>query len=40
MIEKIYSKFGFKLVDAIPQNTHGGSMRYIIKEKIIQKKKD
>ena len=37
-IEKIYSKFGFKLIDAIPQNTHGGSMRYILKRKRYSKK--
>ena len=30
-IKKIYNLFNFKLVDAIPQITHGGSMRYIIK---------
>ncbi len=30
-ISKIFQKFNFKLVEAIPQNTHGGSMRYIIK---------
>ena len=30
-IDKIYKMFGFELIDAIPQNTHGGSMRYIIK---------
>lgn len=30
-IEQIYRMFGFQLIDAIPQNTHGGSMRYIIK---------
>ena len=29
-IAKIYKSFGFKLIDAIPQKTHGGSMRYII----------
>ena len=31
-ISKIYKKYGMILVDAIPQKTHGGSMRYIIKK--------
>ena len=30
-VSKIFKRFDLKLVDAIPQNTHGGSMRYIIK---------
>ncbi len=30
-VSKIFQKFDFKLIDAIPQDTHGGSMRYIIK---------
>ena len=29
-IDRIYKKHGFKLIDAIPQKTHGGSLRYII----------
>ena len=29
-ISKLYKLHGFKLIDAIPQSTHGGSMRYII----------
>ncbi len=29
-ISKIFKKFGFYLNDVIPQNTHGGSMRYIV----------
>ena len=32
-IKKIYEKFGFELVDAYHQITHGGSMRYILKRK-------
>ena len=36
-INKIYKSFGFKLIDAIPQNTHGGSMRYIISKNSGQK---
>lgn len=31
-IKKIYELFNFQLVDAIPQKTHGGSMRYVIKK--------
>ena len=30
-VSKIFERFDFKLIDAIPQDTHGGSMRYIIK---------
>ena len=29
-IQKIYKSYDMTLVDAIPQNTHGGSMRYVI----------
>ena len=29
-VDRIYKKHGFKLIDAIPQKTHGGSMRYVI----------
>ncbi len=32
-ISKIFSLYDFELVDALPQITHGGSMRYIIKRK-------
>ena len=32
-ISKIFNKFDFKLVDVLPQITHGGSMRYVIKRK-------
>ncbi len=32
-ISKIFEKFNFELVDILPQATHGGSMRYIIKRK-------
>ena len=38
-INKIYNLFNFELIDAYPQVTHGGSMRYIIKEKVFQKSK-
>ena len=37
-ILKIYDLFGFELIDAIPQNTHGGSMRYVLKRKYISNK--
>ena len=30
-ITKIFKKFNFFLIDVIPQTTHGGSMRYILK---------
>jgi methylation protein EvaC len=29
-ISKIFKKFNFNLIDAVPQITHGGSMRYIL----------
>ena len=32
-VSKIFEKFNLYLVDAIPQITHGGSMRYVIKRK-------
>ena len=34
-ISKIFKLFNFELVDAFPQITHGGSMRYVIKRKNI-----
>ncbi len=37
-INKIYEKFGFELIDASHQVTHGGSMRYIIKRKSVSTK--
>jgi len=37
-INKIFKLYDFDLVDAIPQITHGGSMRYIIKRKNMGKK--
>jgi methylation protein EvaC len=30
-VSKIFKKFGLYLVDTIPQTTHGGSMRYVLK---------
>ena len=32
-ISKVFNLYDFELVDALPQITHGGSMRYIIKRK-------
>ncbi|MFL2889659.1 MAG: class I SAM-dependent methyltransferase [Pelagibacteraceae bacterium] len=32
-VKKIFELYDFELIDAIPQNTHGGSMRYIIGRK-------
>ena len=32
-ISKIFQRYNFHLIDAIPQLTHGGSMRYVIKRK-------
>ena len=29
-IKKVFNKYGFELIDAIPQKTHGGSMRYVV----------
>jgi methylation protein EvaC len=29
-IQKVFSSVGLELIDAIPQSTHGGSMRYVI----------
>jgi len=37
-IKKIYKLYNFELVDAIKQNTHGGSIRYILKRKGQSKK--
>ena len=36
-VKEIYKLHGLKLVDAIPQKTHGGSLRYIIKKDTDQK---
>ena len=32
-VSKIFKNYGFELIDAIPQSTHGGSMRYVISRK-------
>jgi methylation protein EvaC len=31
-VKKLYKRYNFVLIDAIPQETHGGSMRYILKK--------
>ena len=38
-VSKLYKKFNFDLIDAIPQTTHGGSMRYILRHSNLKKKK-
>ena len=32
-IKKIFHLFDFELIDALPQITHGGSMRYVVGRK-------
>ena len=32
-IKNIFRRYNFDLIDALPQKTHGGSMRYIVKRK-------
>ena len=32
-VKSIFNSFGFELIEALPQKTHGGSMRYIIARK-------
>jgi len=32
-VKKIFNKFGFELINVMPQTTHGGSMRYIVARK-------
>ena len=32
-VKSIFNKYNFDLIDAIPQKTHGGSMRYVIARK-------
>lgn len=32
-VKSIFNSFGFDLIDAVPQKTHGGSMRYVIARK-------
>ena len=39
-ISKIFERYNLYLIDAIPQVTHGGSMRYVIKRQKSDKGKD
>ena len=39
-IDKIFRLYDFELINVVPQVTHGGSLRYIIKRKNISKKSD
>jgi len=43
-VQAIFHRAGLKLVDAIPQNTHGGSMRYVLmhseEAQVFQEAKD
>lgn len=32
-VKKVFDLFGFELINAIPQKTHGGSMRYVVGRK-------
>ena len=32
-VEKVFSLYGFELIDIYPQITHGGSMRYVLARK-------
>jgi methylation protein EvaC len=34
-IKNIFKRYNFELIDVFPQNTHGGSMRYIVKREKI-----
>jgi len=38
-VKKIFELFDFHLIDAIPQSTHGGSMRYVVGRKNAHKVK-
>ena len=37
-VSKISEKFGLKLIDLLPQETHGGSMRYVVTKKTNDRK--
>ena len=39
-VRSIFNSYGFDLIDALPQKTHGGSMRYVIARKNIFKVRD
>ena len=34
-VKNIFNSYGFDLIDALPQKTHGGSMRYVIARKNV-----
>ena len=36
-VKTIFNNFGFELINAVPQTTHGGSMRYVIARKKVFK---
>lgn len=36
-VSRVFSKVGLELTDAIPQNTHGGSMRYVLSHRGTRK---
>jgi len=36
-IKKIFERYGFNLIDVLPQPTHGGSMRYVVTKKKNEK---
>ena len=37
-VEKLFSIYGFELIDLLPQHTHGGSMRYVLARKDVRTK--
>jgi len=39
-VKKIFGASGFELIDVIPQETHGGSMRYVLCKKGVRKVSD
>ncbi len=39
-VSKIFQRYNFHLIDSIPQVTHGGSMRYVLKRKKNESGKD
>ena len=34
-VKSIFNSFGFDLINALPQKTHGGSMRYVVARKNV-----
>jgi methylation protein EvaC len=35
-VSNMFERFGFELIDALPQSTHGGSMRYVLARKGVR----